>query len=174
MASYLRDHVVPLLIGRDPHRIEDTWQYLYRGAYWRRGPVTMAAIAAVDVALWDIKAKVAGLPLYQLLGGASRDRDPRLRARERRQPARDFDSVRALQERGYRAIRVQSGVPGLKSVYGVHATTPADGPRRTCWPGRPSRTGTPRPTCGTSRRSSRRCATSSARSCRCCTTRTTG
>ena len=72
VASYLQDHVVPLLVGRDAHRIEDTWQFLYRSAYWRRGPVTMAAIAAVDVALWDIKAKAAGMPLYQLLGGASR------------------------------------------------------------------------------------------------------
>src|ERR1017187_9148466 len=72
VATYLEAHVAPLLIGRDAHRIEDTWQYLYRGAYWRGGPVTMAAIAAVDTALWDIKAKVAGLPLYQLLGGASR------------------------------------------------------------------------------------------------------
>ena len=70
VASYLSDHVIPCLIGRDAHRIEDIWQYLYRGAYWRRGPVTMSAIAAVDMALWDIKAKVAGLPLYQLLGGA--------------------------------------------------------------------------------------------------------
>ncbi len=83
VVSYLRDHVVPLLIGLDPHRIEDTWQTLYRGAYWRRGPVTMAAIAAVDVALWDIKAKVCGQPLYQLLGGASRGAGARLRARQR-------------------------------------------------------------------------------------------
>src|SRR6476469_10957447 len=72
VASYLTDHVIPCLIGRDPQRIEDIWQYLYRGAYWRRGPVTMTAIAAVDMALWDIKGRVAGLPVYQLLGGASR------------------------------------------------------------------------------------------------------
>jgi mannonate dehydratase len=73
VASYLRDHLVPLLIGRDPARIEDTWQYLYKGAYWRRGPVTMTAIAAVDTALWDIKGKVAGMPVYDLLGGKARD-----------------------------------------------------------------------------------------------------
>jgi len=51
VASYLEDHVVPCLIGRDAHRIEDIWQFFYRGAYWRRGPVTMSAIAAVDMAL---------------------------------------------------------------------------------------------------------------------------
>src|SRR6202051_3839041 len=72
VVSYLADHVVPLLIGRDAHQIEDIWQFLYRGAYWRRGPVTMSAIAAVDTALWDLKAKAAGMPLYQLLGGACR------------------------------------------------------------------------------------------------------
>src|SRR3954462_14122841 len=72
VASYLTDHVIPLLVGRDAHQIEDIWQYLYRGAYWRRGPVTMSAIAAGDTALWDLKAKAAGLPLYQLLGGKSR------------------------------------------------------------------------------------------------------
>ena len=58
VASYLEDHVCPLLIGRDASQIEDTWQYLYRGAYWRRGPVTMSAISAVDTALWDLKAKI--------------------------------------------------------------------------------------------------------------------
>src|SRR6202000_2263609 len=73
VVAYLEEHVCPLLIGRDAGAIEDTWRYLYNGAYWRRGPVTMTAIAAVDTALWDIKAKAAGMPLYQLLGGACRD-----------------------------------------------------------------------------------------------------
>src|SRR6478609_9508227 len=73
VASYLNDHLLPCLVGRDARRIEDIWQYLYKGAYWRRGPVTMTAIAAVDTALWDIKGKTLNTPVYQLLGGASRD-----------------------------------------------------------------------------------------------------
>src|SRR5258706_6028958 len=76
VASYLTNHVVPLLIGRDARRIEDIWQYLYKGAYWRRGPVTMCAIAAVDTALWDIKGKALNVPVYQLLGRASRESVP--------------------------------------------------------------------------------------------------
>src|SRR3981189_3078420 len=54
VASYLSDHVLPLLVGRDARRIEDIWQYLYKGAYWRRGPITIAPIGAADMALWDI------------------------------------------------------------------------------------------------------------------------
>jgi mannonate dehydratase len=125
VAAYLAEHVVPLLIGRDAHRIEDTWQYLYRGAYWRRGPVTMAAIAAVDTALWDIKAKAAGLPLYQLLGGRSRDGLLAYGHASGRDLPEIFDSVHAHLDEGYRAIRVQSGIPGLPSVYGVAASSNA-------------------------------------------------
>jgi mannonate dehydratase len=119
VVGYLRDHVAPLLIGLDPHKIEDTWQSLYRGAYWRRGPVTMAAIAAVDVALWDIKAKVANLPLYQLLGGASRDRVRTYGHASGRDVPELFDSVRVRLEQGYQSIRIQTGIPGLQRVYGV-------------------------------------------------------
>ena len=119
VASYLAEHVIPCLIGRDAHRIEDTWQYLYRGAYWRRGPVTMSAIAAVDTALWDLKAKAAGMPLYQLLGGASRERVLVYSHANGRDIAETVDEVHRQAALGYRAIRAQSGVPGLAKVYGV-------------------------------------------------------
>jgi len=121
VASYLNDHVIPCLIGRDAHRIEDTWHYLYRGAYWRRGPVTMSAIAAVDTALWDLKAKAAGLPLYQLLGGASRERVMVYAHANGRDIDHTVDEVLRHRELGYDAIRAQSGVPGLDKVYGVAA-----------------------------------------------------
>jgi mannonate dehydratase len=126
VVAYLTEHVVPLLIGRDPARIEDTWQFLYRSAYWRRGPVTMAAIAAVDVALWDIKAKVAGLPLYQLLGGASRTGLLTYGHASGKDLPELFDSVRDHQEQGYKAIRVQTGVPGLTSIYGIASNATFD------------------------------------------------
>jgi mannonate dehydratase len=119
VASYLTDHVVPCLIGRDAHRIEDIWQYLYKGAYWRRGPVTMTAIAGVDMALWDIKGKIAGLPVYQLLGGAARES---VMVYGHANGTTIEDTIAAAleyQAQGYQAIRIQCGVPGMPSTYGV-------------------------------------------------------
>src|SRR5262250_1907037 len=119
VASYLTDHLLPLLIGRDARRIEDVWQYLYKGAYWRRGPVTMSAIAAVDTALWDIKGKALNVPVYQLLGGASRES---VLVYGHASGADIEDTVKAVGHYlslGYKAIRAQSGIPGLKSTYGV-------------------------------------------------------
>jgi mannonate dehydratase len=119
VAAYLTEHVIPALIGRDPARIEDTWQYLYRGAYWRRGPVTMSAIAAVDTALWDIKGKVAGLPVYQLLGGRSRE-GVTVYGHANGETVDDaMVEVARYLDLGYRAVRVQTGVPGLATTYGV-------------------------------------------------------
>ncbi|WP_165186420.1 mannonate dehydratase [Caulobacter soli] len=139
VASYLTDHVIPCLIGRDAHNIEDIWQYLYKGAYWRRGPVTMAAIAAVDMALWDIKAKIAGLPLYQLLGGACRTGVMVYGHANGATVEETLENAQAYAEKGYKAIRLQSGVPGLKGVYGVSKDKffyePADGdlPTESLW-----------------------------------------
>jgi mannonate dehydratase len=130
VASTLNDHLIPCLIGRDAHAIEDTWQFFYRGAYWRRGPVTMSAIAAVDMALWDIKAKVAGLPLYQLLGGKCRDGAMVYTHANGTTIEETLDKAQAYVAQGYKAVRLQTGVPGLKSTYGVskdhQAYEPAD------------------------------------------------
>ena len=125
VVSYLKDHVAPLLIGKDAGRIEDTWQFLYRSAYWRRGPVTMAAIAAVDMALWDIKGKAAGMPVYQLLGGASRRGLMAYGHASGKDLPEIFDSIRAHLEKGYRSIRVQTGVPGLQAIYGIASNAAA-------------------------------------------------
>src|SRR6185295_7204319 len=119
VASYLGDHVVPLLIGKDARRIEDMWHFLYQGAYWRRGPVTMTAIAAVDMALWDIKGKTLGVPVYQLLGGQARDNVMVYGL------ANGADIHEAVQDaahyvqEGYKAVRVQCGIPGIPDAYGV-------------------------------------------------------
>jgi len=119
VASYLRDHIIPLLIGRDARRIEDTWHYLYKGAYWRRGPVTMTAIAAVDTALWDIQGKALGAPVYRLLGGRARDG---VMVYGHASGGDIDETVRAATqyvELGYKAVRAQTGIPGLASTYGV-------------------------------------------------------
>ena len=65
-----------ILIGKDPHRIEEFWHTAYRDAYWRGGPVLMSAMSAIEMALWDIKGKDLGVPVYQLLGGKVRDAIP--------------------------------------------------------------------------------------------------
>ena len=119
VVSCLDDHLIPCLLGKDASRIEDIWQYFYRGAYWRRGPIGMTAIAAIDVALWDIKAKAAGMPLYQLLGGRSRDGVMVYGHANGADVAETADETGRYIDLGYKAIRAQSGVPGLTSTYGV-------------------------------------------------------
>ena len=119
VSAYLKDHIVPLLVGRDPHQIEDIWQFLYRGAYWRKGPVTMTAISAVDIALWDLKAKVANMPLYQLSGGKSRSGVMVYGHANGDSIEETVEEVGKYLDAGYHAVRAQTGIPGLKSTYGV-------------------------------------------------------
>jgi len=119
VVTYLEEHVVPCLIGRDANTIEDIWQYLYKGVYWRRGPITMAAVAAIDMALWDIKGKVAGMPVYQLLGGKCRQ-SITLYAHANGENIDDtLDKVEECIKRGFKAVRLQSAIPGLSETYGV-------------------------------------------------------
>jgi len=134
VAAYLQEHIVPNLIGKDAGRIEDTWQFFYRGAYWRRGPVTMTAIAAVDVALWDIVAKLAGLPLYQMLGGRSREGALVYAHANGRDIAETSDEVRRYIEMGFRAVRAQCAVPGLPKTYGIGSGGKAYEPAETQLP----------------------------------------
>jgi len=119
VASYLTDHVIPLLIGADARRIEDTWQFLYKGAYWRRGPVTMSAISAVDTALWDILGKTLNVPVYRLIGGPSRES---VMVYGHANGSTEDETVQAVAryvEMGYRAVRAQSAIPGVQHAYGV-------------------------------------------------------
>lgn len=115
-AAHLQDYIVPNLIGMDPRNSEDIWQFLYRGAYFRRGPIAMAAFGAVDMALWDIKGKLARMPLYQLFGGKSRD-GAMVYAHATGADLEDLmDSVAFYLEQGYKAVRVQCGIPGMPSA----------------------------------------------------------
>lgn len=127
VASALQDHIAPLLIGRDPDRIEDTWQSLFRGAYWRGGPVLMTALAGVDLALWDIKGKRAGLPLYSLLGGKTREGALCYTHTAGRDFAQVEDRVRAAQAKGFRVVRVQVVIPGNRGTYGTETQDPRVG-----------------------------------------------
>lgn len=119
VAAALEQHIAPLLIGRDPDRIEDAWQMLFRGTYWRGGPVLMTALAGIDLALWDIKGKRAGLPVYSLLGGKTREGA----LAYTHCGGSDFheveDSVRAALAKGFKVVRVQVAIPGNVGTYGT-------------------------------------------------------
>lgn len=127
VASALTEHIAPLLIGRDPDRIEDTWQYLFRGTYWRGGPVLMTALAGIDLALWDIKGKRAGLPVYSLLGGKTREGALCYTHAGGRDFAEVEDSVRAKMANGFKVVRAQVVIPGNRGTYGTETQDPKIG-----------------------------------------------
>jgi len=119
VVAYLEEHIIPCLPGKDAQQIEDIWQYLYRGAYWRRGPVTMTAIGSIDLALWDIKGKAAGLPVYQLLGGKSRNKLKTYGHAKGENIEQTLDNSGKLIEQGFKAVRLQCALPNTEGTYGT-------------------------------------------------------
>jgi mannonate dehydratase len=119
VVTYLEEYCVPALIGKDPRNTEDIWHYFYRGVYWKRGSVSMTAVSAIDMALWDIKGKILNTPLYNLLGGKSREKILVYAHANGKDLNDTIDKVGKEIEKGFRAVRVQSGIPGIDHTYGV-------------------------------------------------------
>jgi mannonate dehydratase len=106
-------YLKPLLLGRPADRIEDTWQLCYNSSYWRNGPVENNAISGVDQALWDIKGRMAGLPVYQLLGGKAREGVDLYGHAEGAEIQETIDDAKKYIAQGFRHVRIQVGLPGM-------------------------------------------------------------
>ena len=117
IAAFIEEHLKPALIGRNPMRLEDIWQTLFFLPYYRSGSVHMSAISGIDMALWDIKGKVAGLAVYELLGGKARERLLTYTSTGGRSFQEVEEGVRKLMATGYRVIKVQVAPPGAESGY---------------------------------------------------------
>src|SRR5215472_13999044 len=118
----VRNYLKPFLVGKPADRIDDLWQAMYNSSYWRNGPVLNNAISGVDQALWDIKGRQAGMPVYQLLGGKCREAADTYAHASGADPQQCIDQARKFMEQGFRHIRVQSGVPGMAG-YGSGRST---------------------------------------------------
>lgn len=119
VVSYLQDHPCSQPTGRNAYRIEDIWQFSHKGAYWCRGPITVSAILVVDMALWDIKAKAVNMLPYQLLGGASHEGAMVYCHATGHSTGEVPDDYARHQELGFKVVRAQRGIPGIKTIYGM-------------------------------------------------------
>jgi mannonate dehydratase len=111
-------YLKPFLIGKPADRIDDTWQACYNSSYWRNGPVLNNAISGVDEALWDIKGRQAGMPVYQLLGGKMREACATYTSVSGAEIPQVIDNARKAMANGYHHVRLQIAVPGM-AAYGA-------------------------------------------------------
>lgn len=113
-------HLIPFVIGKDVSRIEELFQMMLVQSYWRNGPVLNNAISGIDQALWDIKGKMANMPVYDLLGGKVREGAAVYTHADGRDPQEVLENVQKFMEQGYRYIRIQMGGYGGKANSMVH------------------------------------------------------
>ncbi len=116
----VEDYLKPFLIGKSVDDIEDIWQSSYVSSYWRNSAVLNNAMSGVDEALWDIKGKMAGMPVYDLLGGKAREAAPVYVHSSGASPQEVGDKMEAFMEKGFHHIRVQVDTPGY-ATYGSHS-----------------------------------------------------
>jgi mannonate dehydratase len=121
--KYLR----PFLLGKPTDRIDDLWQAMYNSSYWRNGPVLNNGISGVDQALWDIKGRQAGMPVYQLLGGKCREAADCYSHASGAEIPQVIESARRLMSQGFRHVRVQVGVPGMEGYGSARGGEPIAG-----------------------------------------------
>jgi mannonate dehydratase len=129
----IEDYLRPFLIGKDPADIEDIWQSAYVSSYWRSGPILNNALSGVDEALWDIKGKVAGMPVYDLIGGKAREAAAVYAHASASTPQEVEEQALSFIEDGYHYVRIQVATPGF-ATYGAsggegHDRHPQDGPQ---------------------------------------------
>jgi mannonate dehydratase len=133
VARAVDDYLAPLVEGRDPRNIEDLWHVMYVNSYWRNSGVLNNAISGVDMALWDIKGKIANMPVYDLLGGKCREAAMVYRHADGRDPQEVLDNLLKYQEQGYLAVRCQMGGYGgrVKDITAATAVPSKDAPQAT-------------------------------------------
>lgn len=112
----IEDNLKPLLVGRSVHNIEDLWHLMNCNGYWRNGPISNNAISGIDMALWDIKGKLAGMPVYSLMGGKSRQAIPVYKHADGNSLSEVLDNIQRHREQGFSHIRIQVGIYGGRPV----------------------------------------------------------